>query len=1143
MKCIISNFLEQNNIKQIHISEGIANHKNTYFSNINFIDYEDDMENTLFWGVYRDLDIELIKNHEGKIWIYWHDNDCNPNYENRKQNVYNIIDYDIEGHLCNSKTTEQYLNYYGIIPTSLIYKINLNLQPKNILSNYKIVYLIVACNTLKYKDKYFKLLHFLENFKKDYIVVIGGAKETTYKNNILELDIKESWENLPKKVFESIKFIYTNTTYTHVYKVDDQFYLNNIDTTNKMLSYDYYGNILINDINRKYHFGKCSDEKLNKTEYTGEFFTKYASGEYGYIISRKCMFFILKNKRYMYKELYEDKAIGDILFKNNIFVNNHNKEVKPVKPIKRVKTVKTVKMRENTDKSKNKINTKFIKKNQTAVIFFHKNLKQLYKPRWIKKCIDSVLKQSFKEFDIFEVNYGNDNYSIFEDYNLQYSLKFYKKDFLTHTEAMNFLLNKCFKDYDYRLVFNTNLDDSYHEDRFELQKKCILKGYDLCSTLMNYIEEDDKNNDIDNITLEWTSMKLGLYSEELYINTLDIKKQLNIDHNVINHSSACFSNTFWKSFDCYDNLLRYRDDKPYEDLSLWQRAVNNDVKITIINNRLIDYRIHKNQIGTKNKDSDIDDTFKSNKSSSKKRIGIFCVCTGSYIQYFEQLVESVEKYFLIEYPHIFFISTDNIEYIENICIKYKLNFKIKYISKKGFPLDTLYRYKYIIEHENYVQLLSDVVYYLDVDMKIVHPVSDEILPTKEKQLIGTYHPGFYYSDNKRGPVNEVSELSTAYIPFEEQIEVYIAGGFNGGISSEFLDMAHYIHKNILIDKHIDIMARWHDESHLNYYLCKNFDKFKLLIPDYCYPENFYIELPGTPKILALSKDHDKVRKEQKKIITVNLLGGLGNILFQLAYAFSISQEFNINLVINLKTNEDKRKSSLNYHLLDNFFRNDIKDIDTFQQICEKQYSFVNYNTEIKDNENIYLSGYFQSTKYFKKYLNIFKKNLNFELLDIAKNIYEYIKNKYNNIIAIHIRGGDYLNLSHYHLNLDEKYYKKVDNIIFDSIENYKYILFTDDLKYTEEKFNRYYDFHINKLINEYLDDNNIFKNTVELEFLVLSLFETIICSNSTFSIWASYISNAKTIFIPSKWFSKDGPKDFNINDLCLNDKYKIIDIL
>ena len=95
--------------------------------------------------------------------------------------------------------------------------------------------------------------------------------------------------------------------------------------------------------------------------------------------------------------------------------------------------------------------------------------------------------------------------------------------------------------------------------------------------------------------------------------------------------------------------------------------------------------------------------------------------------------------------------------------------------------------------------MCDIIYYLDVDMKILKNIGNEILPNKDNPLVGTYHPGFYYSNNKNGAL-EKNIKSTAYVDENEYIDKYIAGGFNGGITHYFLEMAKNIQNKINIDK-------------------------------------------------------------------------------------------------------------------------------------------------------------------------------------------------------------------------------------------------------------------------------------------------------------------------------------------------------
>jgi hypothetical protein len=236
---------------------------------------------------------------------------------------------------------------------------------------------------------------------------------------------------------------------------------------------------------------------------------------------------------------------------------------------------------------------KIINVYKCAVIFFHKNIYNIYNKYWIEKCRDSIINQINVFFDIYEVNYGNEDKSIFDNYNFPKKINkyFYKKNYKTHTEAMMFLLNKCFNEHNYDIVFNTNLDDYYNDKRFIYQIYEVNKNNSLLnSTMWTYIKQKNEYEEIDIIHEEKISIN-HVYPDQ-------VKNEMFNFHNLINHSGVCFTKKFWNSTDKYNNKLKYRNDKPYEDLSLWYRAFENNIKITVINKNLIDYRIHNSQIGS-----------------------------------------------------------------------------------------------------------------------------------------------------------------------------------------------------------------------------------------------------------------------------------------------------------------------------------------------------------------------------------------------------------------------------------------------------------------------------------------------------------------------------------------------------------------
>ena len=109
------------------------------------------------------------------------------------------------------------------------------------------------------------------------------------------------------------------------------------------------------------------------------------------------------------------------------------------------------------------------KSNKIGIIFFHKNIKNIYHERWIFKSIESIINQTFKEFKIFEINYGGEENSLVKEFFPDFeNIDFYHSEFRNHAEAMNFIIDKAFED-GCDFVFNTNLDDYYDYSRVEKQ--------------------------------------------------------------------------------------------------------------------------------------------------------------------------------------------------------------------------------------------------------------------------------------------------------------------------------------------------------------------------------------------------------------------------------------------------------------------------------------------------------------------------------------------------------------------------------------------------------------------------------------------------------------------------------------------------
>ena len=104
------------NIEQILISNALSDHYSTFSKIINMNDYKymNLNKNTLFWGMYREIDLERLSKHTGKKWIYWHNDDCNPSYENRKHKVIMTKNMNIECHFSDKSIVYDYLKQMDI---------------------------------------------------------------------------------------------------------------------------------------------------------------------------------------------------------------------------------------------------------------------------------------------------------------------------------------------------------------------------------------------------------------------------------------------------------------------------------------------------------------------------------------------------------------------------------------------------------------------------------------------------------------------------------------------------------------------------------------------------------------------------------------------------------------------------------------------------------------------------------------------------------------------------------------------------------------------------------------------------------------------------------------------------------------------
>lgn len=248
------------------------------------------------------------------------------------------------------------------------------------------------------------------------------------------------------------------------------------------------------------------------------------------------------------------------------------------------------------------------------------------------------------------------------------------------------------------------------------------------------------------------------------------------------------------------------------------------------------------------------------------------------------------------------------------------------------------------------------------------------------------------------------------------------------------------------------------------------------------------------------------------IITSHLMGGLGNQMFQISKAIAEGLKndlpvfFRASSFIPMEGNQPT-----NY--LSNIFRNinfDDTKIPTFR-INEISWSYYETNHVYKEPTEFY--GYFQSSKNFKGCENEIK-----ELFSPTEEFIKKIKNLYPKIfekdsVSIHVRRGDYLNVSEILPVIDKTY---IDECLKEIGEYSNVFIFSNDKEWCKKNLN-----YTNSIVVEGLMDYE--------ELWMISLCKINIMSNSSFSWWGSYLNKNinKKIYCPSIWFGPKGEKNYS----------------
>jgi hypothetical protein len=254
------------------------------------------------------------------------------------------------------------------------------------------------------------------------------------------------------------------------------------------------------------------------------------------------------------------------------------------------------------------------------------------------------------------------------------------------------------------------------------------------------------------------------------------------------------------------------------------------------------------------------------------------------------------------------------------------------------------------------------------------------------------------------------------------------------------------------------------------------------------------------------------------MISIDIMGGLGNQLFQIMTLMAYSKKYENPWVIERKSHSPSctyRNVYWNNFLnkLEKYLIN--KNIE-YPVYNEKSFEFSELPVISKD-ENLKLCGYFQSYKYFDFYKKEILKDIDW--ITIKNDVRNKVSDvNVEEMVSLHFRIGDFKNLENHPIMPLEYYISAIKHICREE-KNIKILYFCEDDDV---------DFIINNYINPLINifPNIIFTQTkVKLQdweqMVIMSLCKHHIIANSTFSWWSAYLAQDnidKIICYPNKWF-------------------------